>query len=254
MEPNLSNFTAYVDESGCSGDKYGTGSSSFLAMGAVIVRDDFLQDAVSVFKEAREEIGHKNEFRKFSEENDKRRFVLCRGLAGKRLRTAFVAIHKPSLAGSYIRDNHANEYNYLLKMLIERISWAVRDAPQIAGQVTGTCRLVLSEQRMWPYPEMFSYLQKLRGGSHNCKAHWPAMSGAEPDVVKHLNEQPIHIADLAASAFAMAIEPKMHGITDDRFFRLFGPTIYSKYGRKFGLKIFPDKEMQEQSTKLLKLL
>lgn len=223
-------------------------------MGAVIVRDEFLEDTLAAFDGARGERLQEREFRKFSEENDKGRFVLSQQIAAKKIRTAFVAIHKPSMLGSYIRDNHANEYNYLLKMLVERISWAVRDAATLPGRPNGPCSLVLSEQRMWPYPEMFAYIQKLREGQHNCRAHWEAISADEPDVVPHQNEQPIHLADIAASAFAMAIEPKMHGMTDDRFLRQFAPTIYEKHGKRFGLKIFPDKEMKGLATDIEKVL
>lgn len=223
-------------------------------MGAVIVRDDFLDETMTAFDEARTERYQDRQFRKFSEENDKGRFVLSQRIASKKIRTAYVAIHKPSMQGSYIRDNHANEYNYLLKMLIERISWAVRDAAQLAGRPNGPCRLVLSEQRMWPYPEMFAYIDRLRAGQHNCRAHWEAVSANEPDVIQHQNEHPIHLADIAASAFAMAIEPKMHGMTDDRFLRQFAPTIYAKHGKRFGLKIFPDKEMKGLAAEIAKVL
>lgn len=120
MNLNPSNFTAFIDESGCSGDQYANGSSAFLAMGAVIIRDDFLASVMDAFDEAREERQTTKAFKKFSKESDKTRFVLSKVIASKRLQTVFVAIHKPSMSGSYIRDNHANEYNYLLKMLIER--------------------------------------------------------------------------------------------------------------------------------------
>lgn len=42
-------------------------------------------------------------------------------------------------------------------------------------------------------------------------------------------------------------------MTDDRFLRQFGPTIYKKYGKMFGMKIFPDKEMKETTENLQKL-
>jgi len=250
----LSTFTAYVDESGCSGNKFAQGSSEFLAMGAIIVRDERLDETMSVFDEGRAERESAKQFLKFSEMNDKDRFVLSSLLGKRKVCGCFVAIHKPSMQGSYIRDNHSNEYNYLLKMLIERISWAVRDAATLPNRQNGPCSLVLSEQRMYSYETMFDYIQKLRGGAHNCRAEWGAISEEEPSVVKHENEQPVHLADIAASAFAMAIEPKKHGMTDDRFFRNLGGTIYKKHGRHFGLKLFPDKEMKGRTEALVKLL
>jgi hypothetical protein len=254
MTGNLSTFTAYVDESGCSGNKFGDGSSQFLAMAAVIIRDDWLPEVMGVFDEARQERAVAVSFQKFSKETDKNRFVLSRLIGQRKVGTCFVAIHKPSMQGSYIRANHSNEYNYLLKMLIERVSWAVRDAKTLPNRQNGPCSIVLSEQRMYPYDAMFDYFQKLRNGAHNCRAEWGWIADTEPAVIQHNNEQPVHLADIAASAFAMAIEPKMHGMTDDRFFRNFSSTIYRKHGKTFGLKLFPDREMKDQAQGLVKLL
>jgi hypothetical protein len=49
----------------------------------------------------------------------------------------------------------------------------------------------------------------------------------------------VHFGDIVASAFHRAIDPKKHGMTDDRFARNLIPTIYSRSGRPYGLKIFP---------------
>ncbi|QHL91627.1 DUF3800 domain-containing protein [Sphingomonas changnyeongensis] len=254
MTRNLSTFTAYVDESGCSGSKFGDGSSQFLGIAAVIVRDSRLSEVMGLFDKSRELLNSAKPFRKFSEENAKGRFALSQQMGKAKICTCMVAIHKPSLAGTHIRENHANEYNYLLKMLIERISWAVRDAAQMPGGQNGKCSLVLSEQRMYPYDEMFAYLKKLRLGAHNCRAEWGVISEAEPVVLKHENEKPLHLADIAASSFTAAIEPKSLGMTDDRFFRNISPTLYQKHGKRFGLKLFPDKHMKSVSEALNKLL
>lgn len=223
-------------------------------MGAVIIRDEFLPDAMKIFDEGRAEKGNAHHFRKFSKENEKNRFLLSKLLGAKRIATCFVALHKPSTQGTYIRDNHSNEYNYLLKMLVERVSWTVRDAKTVPGKANGPCALVLSEQRMYPYAEMFDYFAKLRAEPHNCSAEWNWIAAGEPTVVPHEDEQPIHLADIAASSFAMAIEPKQHKMTDDRFIRNLAQSIYQKHGRKFGLKLFPDKDTKQVTDALLKVL
>ena len=254
MTGKVSTFTAYVDESGCSGNKFEQGSSQFLAMAAAVVRDDLLPEAMAIFDAARRDRVSQRSFEKFSKETAKNNFLLSQKLGRARIATCFVAIHKPLMRGSYIRDNHANEYNYLLKMLVERVSWTVRDARRRFDDENGPCRLVLSEQRMYPYEGMFDYFERLRRGAHNCRAEWSWISEDAPEVVKHQNETPVHLADIAASAFAMAIEPKMYGMTDDRFFRNLSGTIYRKHGKAFGLKMFPDREMSERTAGLLKVL
>ncbi|MDG5488472.1 DUF3800 domain-containing protein [Sphingomonas sp. BGYR3] len=249
-----SNFTAFIDESGCSGNRFGEGSSQFLAMTAVIVRDDWLGQATSIFRECRDAASSDRRYQKFSRESDKNRFLLSQQLGRAKVATVFVAAHKPSMGGTYIRDNHSNEYNYLLKMLVERVSWAVRDAKTLPDRANGPCKLVLSEQRMYPYPEMFDYFRRLRRCAHNCSAEWSAISNDDPIVTKHEDETPVHLADIAASSFAMAIEPKMFGMTDDRFLRNLSATIYTRYGKRFGLKLFPDESMRETAQRLNKLL
>ena len=102
-----SEFVAFVDEAGCSGDKYNTGSSQYLVMGAVIVRRCNLNNALSAFAEAREERAKGEiQFRKFSKASDKDNFVLTKLLGRKPIRTAFVGFHKPSLTGGGINGSN----------------------------------------------------------------------------------------------------------------------------------------------------
>jgi len=257
MPKALSTFTAFIDESGCSGGKFGEGSSEFLVMGATVIRDKYIAEVLKIFDAARDIRASQKTFKKFSKENDINRYVLTSLIGQSKVRTCFVAIHKPSMQGTYIRDNHANEYNYLFKILLERISWIVRDAPIIKNG-NGPCRIVLSEQRMYPYEDLFDYLDRLKAGKHNCSAAWEHLSDETPSILQHEDETPVHIADIAASSFAMAIEPKSHGITDDRYIRNLSPTIYCRYGRAFGVKLFPEREMrqrmQEPRFSFLKLL
>ena len=158
-------FVAYIDEAGCSGAKFGAGSSEFLAMAAIIFRREYLPEALSTFNEARAQRGNNGKrFRKFSKSSDKDNFVLTNILSQKPVKFCFIAFHKPSLAGTNIRSNHGNEYNYLTKFLIERVSWTVRDAEVRAGNKV--CDIILSEQSMYPLSDLHDYFHKLRVRTH----------------------------------------------------------------------------------------
>ena len=98
-------------------------SSQFLAIGATVFSRSDEGDIVGLFDEARKERGKDKTFQKFSKCSDADNFVLTQLLAKKPVRIAQVALHKPSMAGSYTRSNHSEEYQYLCKFIIERISW-----------------------------------------------------------------------------------------------------------------------------------
>lgn len=142
-EPRL---VAYIDEAGCSGDKYGTGPSEFLVIGATVFSFADEPAILSLFEAARAERCHGNVFRKFSRNNEKDNFVLTKELSKHPVRITQVALHKPSMAGTHIRNNHQEEYQYLTKFAIERISWIARDAARGKYPKVNTVKLIFSKQ------------------------------------------------------------------------------------------------------------
>ena len=241
-----SEFVAFIDEAGCSGDKFGGGSSQFLVMGAVIVRRSNLANVLEVFNEARDERDKDPSvrFRKFSKSSDKDNFVLTKLLGRKPIKAAFVGFHKPSLAGTHIRANHGSEYNYLTKFMLERISWAVRDAPKPCGD--HTTEVIFSHQDLYPLDDLKDYIERLRlgRGRYNTRANWEHLSAFSDEA--HSDESQMHLADLAASSFHMAIEPKMHDMTDERHFRHLLPRLYrGKANKPFGLKMWPESAISD---------
>ena len=239
-------YVAYIDESGCSGDKYGNGSSHFLAIGAIVFAVSDEARILSLFDKAREERCHTRKFQKFSNNKEKDNFVLTRLIGREPVRIAQVALHKPSMAGTYIRSNHQEEYQYLVKFAIERISWIARDA---ARGENHKVKLIFSEQKMYPYEELASYLNKLKDGRgrFNCSAEWQFIH-EEFTSDKHADETGLHLADLVASSLHMAVEPKQHDMIDDRFERNLIPVIYRKHGRAFGFKMFPPREIGQMKN------
>ena len=240
-----SEFVALIDEAGCSGGKFGKGSSEYLVMVAVVVRRCNLDNALAVFDEARaERCCEGKTFRKFSKSNDKDNFVITKLLGRKPIRTAYIGFHKPSLAETHIRKNHGNEYQYLSKFMIERISWAVRDAEKLGGNQK--CDLIFSQQDMYDLSEFTDYVTKLRlgRGRYNTRANWEHIGNISEE--PHADEGPTHLADSAASSFHMPIEPKLYGMTDERFFlNLSQATLYrGREGKPFGLKMWPEQAIK----------
>lgn len=255
-EPRL---VAYIDEAGDSGGKFGAGSSQFLAIGCTVLAIADLDATLSLFEEARAEREHSRTFRKFSENNEKDNFVLTQKLGKRGVRLVTVALHKPSLDGSHIRSDPQSEYQYLVKYALERVSWLARDSARGGKPEDNRCKLVFSEQKTYPYEDLCKYLNRLQkpNTKYNCSIEWNYL---HPTIEseKHKNETPIHFADLAASAFHRAIEPKQHGMTDDRYLRNLLPAVYTRGGKYYGLKLFPPRQIGEMRDKgelgFLKLL
>lgn len=237
---------AFIDEAGDAGNKYGKGSSEFLVMGCVVVAAADLNHAIKVFEETKAERGHNRQIRKFSECGDKEKFVLTKLLAQKKVRIIQVALHKPSMEGSFVRSNPRQEYNYLVKWTVERVSWLARDAARGGPPLYNQCQLHFSEQRVYPYSELCDYLNKIQKGQerYNCSAVWDYIN-EDAIYSRHKNETPIHLADTVASAFHHALEPKQHGMTDERFQANLLPALYRRSGKVQGLKLYPPKAFEQ---------
>lgn len=235
-----SRLICFLDEAGCSGDQYGKGSSQFLVVAGLVMARRDLELVPVFFDNCRKEKGAATVFNKFSKCGDRDRFLLTRNMGRLPVRIVQVAVHKPSMTGSFTRSNHKLEYQYLCKLVVERVSWIARDSARNHPGENNTCQLVFSEQTMYPYQDMAEYFSRLRRGRRkfNNSAEWAHIAN-ELDITQHRNEEPIHLADIAASALHCAIEPKTHGMTDDRFQRNLHPVIYKKNDMKYGIKIYP---------------
>lgn len=235
-----SRLVCFIDEAGCSGDQYGKGSSQFLVVAGVVMARKDLGLVDKFFEECRQEKGVSKTFSKFSKCGDRDKFLLTRRMGQFPIRIVQIAVHKPSMDGSYTRKNHNKEYQYLCKLLVERVSWIARDSAKNHPHENNQCQLIFSEQTMYPYEDIQVYFSKLRNGKriYNNSAAWEHI---EEYILStpHQNEMAIHLADIAASALHMAIEPKTHGMTDDRFQRNLHPTIYRKNNKFYGLKVYP---------------
>lgn len=241
-----SRLIAYIDEAGCSGDKYKNGSSEFLAIGAIVLAREHLDETPALFKSARDERGREKPFVKFSKSSDSDNFVLTQHLAKQKARIVQVALHKPSMEGNFTRSNHQSEYQYLCKFIIERLSWIARDTAQKSGDASTKVSLVFSEQKMYGYDDLKIYLEKIRRGRdrYNCSVEWDHIDD-DIQVLPHINEHHIHLADIVASSIHKAIEPKRHGMTDDRFQRNLAPVVYRRKGTQYGVKLFPRNEIEQ---------
>lgn len=218
-------------------------SSEFLVMAAAIVphwlpfiHEDFFSHVRSLCKVQAKGVP------KFQRCSDKLKFVLSRMMPQYGIQTVHVVLHKPSMVGTHIGRNPNAMYSYLLKLTLERVSWAVRDRQDGGDPCNGKCRVLFSENAGLAYDKMGEYLAKLKaetGHNHSIKWEFLHLDDAEPQ--PHQNETCFHFADVAASATFTAFDTanREHGITDDRYIRLLIPGMCRDKKSVYGFKFFP---------------
>lgn len=197
-------------------------------------------NTIDLFDHARAICGDRR-FKKFSKLRDVHAYLLTSLFPLYPITTFHVALHKPSIEGSAMSGVASMEYSYLIKLILERISWFTRNQHHLNDPGTSTCRLVFSERKELSYEDIKQYLWwlKIGAGAHNCSVDWQYIDASNVDYMPHENETPTHLADIAASACGRALE-RYHATPDDRFIRNLGPTIFRNWrGLAHGLKIFP---------------
>src|SRR4029079_7311328 len=149
---NGCSYIAYIDESGELGSAYDKGSSEFLFMGAEIFPAWIPSLAKTLFEHAREiHPGIAKPCPKFQNCNDRSKHILSSLVAQYPIWTVHIGGDKPALTGKNIGLNKNRLYAYLLKFLLERISWFVRDQNHCHDPANYRCHLVFSKNESLPY-------------------------------------------------------------------------------------------------------
>jgi hypothetical protein len=242
-------YIAYIDEAGDAGNKVGHGSSEVIVMAAVILpawRVDLADELFDHAHALRKGKTAGRQFKKFSEGNEHDNYLLTGLFSFFDITICQVMFHKPTMGQAWTRLRNREEYCYLCKLAIERISWFVRQTHHPNDPGNGKCALVFSENRAFPYPSIYNYIQKLKYGhdKYNCSAHWNYIY-TNFRTQKHQNETAIHLADIAASALYRACEPRYpYGMTDDRFQRNLLGSLARRDRTVYGFKLFPSPARQ----------
>jgi hypothetical protein len=237
----------YIDEAGDRGLKFGNGSTRFFTVGAVIVRDD---DEASVRQQLavlRSELGRAPgdtlHFQKLTHTHRRR---ACRTLADLGTVTvATVTICKRTITdpatGSATQIATADGmYLYALRMLLERVSWFIRDSPD-----AGTGLVTIAHLKRFTRAHLDDYVAKLRSSSSNVA--WASFGDhpfkiSTPGILDMLQ-----VADIAVSGVFKALEPDKFGETERQYLERLAPAIYRRGGKPttYGLKVFPASLVEE---------
>lgn len=236
-------FLAFVDESGSEGpiDQF-----EFIVVSAVVLRRENYQCLSEIYDKARR-LARKSacwQFPKFIKHtSDSQKFLISQLIGQAPLRICTIIAHKPSITSKGMTGSHGDLYFFLSQLLVERISWACRDAYAVHPSGDGTAKILFSERQSLSYSQFQYYVRYLRAGqgTHRSYAAWRHINPDQIEARDPAASDGLRVADFCASAFARAIEHKEFGICDDRFIRPWGEAVYRYNGKTLrnGIKIFP---------------
>lgn len=238
-------WRVYIDEAGDRG--MSASSSAHFVASAIIVPDATDATARGELAKLRQALGRQPgqtlHFQKFSHSQ---RLKAVQDLATFSIASiSNVVICKrllsqPTPAGNmaYIA-NPDPMYLWAMRLLLERISWYVRD------HGGGKAIVTFAHITHFHTQKLHSYRQALENS--NTHIHWPAFDG-HPFKFDHPNKiDLLQFADTAASALFRAVEPDSYGNTEARYLAELRPKLYRRYNgnvTSYGLKVFPTSEAQ----------
>jgi len=129
-------------------------------------------------------------------------------------------------------------YLYALRLLLERISWWIRDHGGGSSIVTFAHVKNFRAQKLHDYRNALQMSQT--------SIHWPSFAGHSFRIASMRAIDLLQLADSTASALYAAVEPDQYGNVEDRYLRNIAPKLYRYPGGSpitaYGLKVFPPAE------------
>jgi len=239
-----SSFLAYIDEAGDEGFRFNAGSSLWFVLSAVIIRREADLDTGKLVDTVRRAIGKSPKkplhFRDLKHDH----CVFFIGeIAKSHVRHVTVCCHKPSLKEPEVFVKESRLYFYMVRYLLERVSWCCRDHRHEAKTGDGTVELVFSNRSMTPYAGLKEYLGYLKrlSGPLDVRIDWNVVKGEQFSVYGATSRMGLQIADAVASGYYAGLQPNRFGYTEPRYAEMMRPITYAYKGRAlgYGLKFWP---------------
>lgn len=228
-------YVVYVDEAGDRG--WGGRSSPVFALSAVIVKqadDRALREMLDAVNGAMNQPpGRVLHWAENIREHSDRKMVATR-LAGLPATFVNIVLCKDSLLGSgtKLSDPEA-QYNYLVRYLLERVSWYV-------DQKFGLATLRFAHVRRFKYQNLYDYLDYLPY-VHGCTIRWSALkNGQRPHIEQPHQRRGLQVADMLAGSVYAAVRPDRHGEQEPEYLRRVSSRLWTGRTNKlstYGLKV-----------------
>jgi hypothetical protein len=233
----------YIDEAGDRGGA--AGSSRYFVVSALIVDDASDATARQELLGLKQTLGRKPgdtlHFRKLTHSQ---KVKACQEIANFSVqRFTSVVLCKKTLSTPFPDGDLAYisqpdpMYLWAIRLLLERISWFIRD------NGGGTSAVTFAHLKRFPAAKLHDYREVLRHSSKSI--HWQSFKDHRFRLDTPNSVEMLQVADICASALFKAVEPDQYGNTEPRYLSELRPIIYrDPRGRvtSYGLKIFPDSE------------
>ncbi|MDP2182398.1 MAG: DUF3800 domain-containing protein [Actinomycetota bacterium] len=236
---------AYVDETGDRGwtrrapeTPIGTraGSSEHFSMGAIIVPDGYQTAVLDRWDEVALEIGRNpgDVIHWINIRSHAQRLYLAQTVAG--FDQAFVAAvvfskwDTPNVNANGVQQPEYL-YNWLLRMIVERLSWFARDRGD-------TIKLTFGQVRGLDPRKLHDYLTRLRG--LDTTIAWEALH-LPPRIDTPANRRMLQVADTVCGTLSSAFEWDNFGNVETRYLEALRPRLWIRNGNlsSYGLKVNP---------------
>jgi hypothetical protein len=239
----------YIDEAGDRGGS--VRSSRYFVVSALIVDDHNDAIARQELLALKETLGRKSdETLHFRNLTHSQKIKACQEVAnGSVQRFTSVVLCKRTLNTPFPDGGLAYiaqpdpMYLWAIRLLLERISWFIRDS---GG---GTSTVTFAHLKRFPAAKLHDYRKALYQSSKSI--HWPSFEGHPFRLNTPNTVDMLQVADICASSLFKAVEPDQYGNVETRYLSELGPLIYrDPRGQvtSYGLKVFPDIESEPNGS------
>jgi hypothetical protein len=231
-----SSFVVYIDESGDEGFAFGSGSSEWFVLSAVVTLKAEDLQTVKLVDRVRQRLGrpeHKPlHFRDLRHEH---RLPFIAEISRAPLRVVTLLVHKPSLPKPEELRQGSLLYFRSVHDLLERVGMLCRGGRLRSGD--GSAEVVFSNRSGMSYEDLIESMRTDRFEGTPIRHDQIHTHSAG-------RRTGLQIADAVASGFFKAVEPSEYGHTEDRYARMLKTVLYRKEGvcHGHGLRFWPQPE------------
>lgn len=231
------NFNCYIDEAGDEGIDTG-GSRWFLIGGVLLKKTDDLAISQSVDR-VKELIGQRDKrkalhWRALNRSHNKRLAVI-REFGDLPFDFVLCAMDKERLSEKKVFKQKQRLYNYVTRILVERLSWRVRDLTDGKGYAD----LYFESRSNMSYRALEDYLERVKADP---SSQLVADVIGKPKPRTGQERKNLQIVDACIGACFAALEPNGYGMTDQSYVTFLRERFYRREGNlsSYGFKLLPD--------------
>ncbi len=244
-------YSVYIDEAGDRGMK--PASSAHFAVSAIIVAHGLDAQVRKELAILSQQLGrHPGQVLHFRNLTHSQKLKATQAIAASSIaaitnviickRHLGAAASAPSGTAAYIARPDPM-YLWALRLLLERVSWWIRD------HGNGTSIVTFAHIKNFQAQKLHNYRTALEMSQTNI--HWPSFHGHPFRFGGMAAIQLLQFADSTASTLYAAIEPDQFGNVEDRYLRNIATKLY-RYGNSavtgYGLKVFPPAQCNPGGT------